>query len=489
MKKISVILFVTVLFVYADAPWIPNVRVSTDQPWDTLDQGESWMAVYGDTIVAICNTAQRGQVPNAPYAYSFNSGTSFTSVPFIDWSVGITWHTDPLIGFDDSGHVHMIIQYSTYQLNHYLSRDGGQTWHDTSVVWNVYGVDKPVMVINSNEIYLTWQQTSGNTGIELARSTDYGQTWSTNLIWGRTGITALAMDENEVLHLHLVNWSYGGVFYRRSTDKGATWSSETYLSDFTYSPQYGDRAPINSITVTGDIVFCTWVSNTNYSWDVFGMRSYDGGFNWEPRFVINDVTSGGQCKGYAHFDQYGGLHVMYYHSPHYPTMPTSPFEVRYQYSPDSGVTFNPSIRLSDTTCRSLNDFIGEYHVCDSDDQYLYAIWTDGRNGDDNDLYFSKALLSELSCQENIVAEPHFNSLLRAPTILSRDAFIEILPCQGPVQVCAYDVNGRLVKTLYSGIVLKRTHVPITTSDLPQGVLFIQLSGEHANETIKTIHIE
>jgi hypothetical protein len=488
MKMTVVILVAGMLFLFADAPFIPNVRVSTDQPWDTLDQGESWMAVYGDTIVSICNTAQRGSVPIAPYAYSFNGGNSFTSVPFTDNTTGIIWHTDPLIEFDDSGHVHMIIQFSVNQLKHYLSRDGGQNWHDTSMVWSSYGVDKPVMVINSNEIYLTWQQTSGNTGIMLAKSTDYGQTWSTNNIWGRTGITALAMDDNEVLHLHLVNWGAGSVYYRKSTDKGVSWSSETFLSSFNYSSQYGDRAPINSVTVCGDVVFSTWVSTTFGHWDVFGMRSTDGGDNWETRFVINDITSGGQCKGFAHFDPLGGLHVMYYHSPDYPTNSNSQFEVRYQYSPDSGASFNPSIRMSDTTCRSLNDFIGEYHVCDSDDQYLYAIWTDGRNGDDNDLYFSKALLSELGTTEHIITEPLVDRILNAPSILFTGANVEIMPCQGSVQVQVYDVNGRRIQTLYKGDVHSPMAIPIHTKDLPHGVLFIHLDGETVNETVKTIHV-
>jgi hypothetical protein len=488
MRKLFIFLFAIALFAYADAPWIPNVRVSTDQPWDTLDQGESWMAVYGDTIVAICNTAQRGSVPIAPYAYSFNSGTSFTSIPFTDTVAGIIWHTDPLIAFDDSGYVHMIIQFSSNRLKHYLSRDGGQTWHDTSTVWSTYGVDKPVMVVNNNEIYITWQQTSGSVGIYLAKSTDYGQTWTASNIWSRTGITALAMDENEILHLHLVHWGAGNIYYRRSTDKGVTWSSETFLSTFTYDPLYGDRAPINSLTVHGDILFSTWVSGTNGTWDVFGMRSTDAGDTWLPRFVINDIATGGQCKGYAHFDQYGGLHVMYYHTPDYPPNANSLYEVRYQFSPDSGATFNPSIRMCDTTCRSLNDFLGEYHVCDSDDQFLYAIWTDGRNGDDNDLYFSKALLSDLQCTEHLIAEPRVGRLLNAPSVFSQDTYIEIMPCQGPVRLSIFDVNGRMVTTLYTGMVPNRTRLSLPAADLPHGVLFMRLDGQGINETAKMIHV-
>jgi hypothetical protein len=191
--------------VFADAPWTPNVRVSTDVPWDFLNQGESCFGINGDTIVSVCNTAERGYIPIAPYAYSFDGGVTWTQIPFTDSVVGITWHTDPVIDMDDSGHVHMLIQFSVNQLNHYLSKDGGQTWCDTTVITSAYGVDKPWMVVNNNEIYITYQQAYGTTGIMFAKSTDYGATFSLERIWLRTGITALCMDENENLHLALVS--------------------------------------------------------------------------------------------------------------------------------------------------------------------------------------------------------------------------------------------------------------------------------------------
>jgi len=381
---------------YGDSPWIPNVRVSVEAPWDTLNQGESCFDVYGDSIVSICNTAERADVPIAPYGYSFDEGNSFVQTPFTDEAAGIIWHTDPVIGVDDSGHVHMLIQYSLDEIRHYVSRDGGMSWCDTTRVTPHYGVDKPWMVVNKNEVYVVWQQTDGEIGIWCAKSTDYGGSFEASRIWERMYITALCMDESENLHLALVDWTTGyDIYYRKSTDKGETWLPEVRLSDWEYVESYGDRAPINSITARGDVVFVTWVDTRYGGWDVMGIRSTDGGTTWGTPFVVNDITEGGQCKGWGHFDEYGGLHVTYYHTPDWPTDRNSLFSFRSQYSPDSGATFNPSIRVSDGSFASLANFLGEYHICVSDSFYLYAIWTDGRNGDYNDLYFSKALLSEL----------------------------------------------------------------------------------------------
>lgn len=404
MRWIFLFLLLSSTSLYADIPWIPNVRVSNEVPWDTLNQGESCFDVYGDSIFSICNTAERGSVPIAPYAYSFDEGQTFSQIPFTDNTTGIIWHTDPVIAVDDSGHVHMLIQFSTNLLKHYLSRDGGFSWSDTTIVTPYYGVDKDWMVVNKNEIYVVWQQVSGEIGIWFAKSKDYGASFNAYRIWDRLYITALCMDENENLHLALVDYTTGdSIYYRKSTDKGETWLPEVSLSDWYYVESYGDRAPINSITARGDVVFVTWVDTRNGGWDIMGVRSTDGGATWCSPFVVNDITDGGQCKGWAHFDDYGGLHVTYYHTPDWPTNTNSQFSFRYQYSPDSGATFNPGISVSETSFTSQADFMGEYHICVSDSQYLYAIWTDGRNGDDNDLYFSKALLSELSVGVPVVS--------------------------------------------------------------------------------------
>lgn len=487
MKTLMAVTLVFFTLLQADAPWDTNVRVSTDEPWDSLNQGESCFAVWGDSIYSVCNTAERGAIPVAPYAYSFDAGQTFAQIPFTDLTSGIIWHTDPVIGVDDSGYVHMLIQYSATLLKHYLSHDGGQTWADTIQVNPYNGVDKPWMVVNGNEIYIAWQQMAGQTGLWFAKSTDYGQSFTANQIWNRQYLNALGMDENENLHLLLVAGS-GGVYYRKSTDHGDTWLPEIYLGNWLYFSSYGDRAPINSITARGNVVFGTWVDNSFDGWDIMGVRSTDGGDTWGPPFIVNDITSGGQCKGWAHFDVYGGLHVIYYHTPDWPTNVSSVFELRYQYSADSGATFSPSIRVSDTSFTSLADFMGEYHICVSDSQYLYAIWTDGRNGDDNDLYFSKALLTQLSVNEGtpVLATPQH--LLHVPTIWRGTISMQIQPSAQPVSIKVYDASGRLIKSLHEREIPSGLTKRLSSDDFPKGIMFIRASSQDRNEVIKIINL-
>lgn len=488
MKKTALFLLALGTFLYADAPWQPNIRVSVEMPWDTLDQGESCFDIFGDSLFSACNTAQRGQDPNDPFAYSLDNGQSFIQIPFVDDNAGSTWLTDPIVGVDDSGHVHMIIQFSADFMNHYFSRDGGLTWSDTSRVNSSSGVDKPWWVIDKNEIYVTWQQTAGQQGIWLAKSTDYGRSFSDSRIWERRGITAICMDEDKNLHLANVVWG-DGIYYRKSTDKGVTWSTEKRLAGYSYQASYGDRAPINSITATGNAVFITWVdNNANDSWEVNAVRSTDGGSTWGSRFIVNEETAGGQCKGWAHFDRYGGLHVMYYHTPDWPTSSSSIFSVRYQFSQDSGATFYPSIRITDTEWSSHADFMGEYHILRSDSQFVYAVWADGRNPDDNDLYFSKALISDVTATKHKVNMQKYPKFLSASTLCNGSVIIKVSPCFDPIEINAYDVSGRIIKKLYAGKVTTPLTLRLKRDDLSPGIIFLKVKSKNLSEVKKIIKI-
>ncbi len=479
--------------VFADAPWSPNIRVSTEIAWDTVDQGESSFDVYGNEIYTICNTAQRGKDPNAPFAYSLESTPNFIQLPFVDDPSGTMWLTDPIIEVDDSGHVHLILQFDMNFMNHYLSRDGGLTWDEGTQVNTFNGMDKPWWVFKENEIYVVWQQIFGSDGVFLAKSTDWGKTFEDNKIWDKTGITGLVMDEEGNLHLVLVAGSDAGIFYRKSTDKGLTWTPEQRLGDVVYDASYGDRAPINSIAASGNYVFITWVDNrADGSWNVNGIRSSDGGNSWGQEFIVNDDSQGGQCKGYVHFDCYGGLHFQYYHTPSWPTDSSSSlFSVRYRYSADGGATFEPSIRLTDAEWTSHADFMGEYHMLRSDSQYVYSVWTDGRNPKNNDLYFSKALIEDIvSIKDNpIKFSKNSHKIITISKLINKNILITIEPSLDPITINAYDVSGRMLKNIYKGKTTSTLSLKLQNSELPSGLIFLRASSRNISEVRQIFNVK
>ncbi len=441
-----------ILLLFTDYPFMPNVKISAD-PGPTLNQGESSFAVSssGDSIFVACNTNERGSYAALPFAASYDGGTTFpTNYNFVDNSVGITWHTDPVVGIDDSGYVHLLVQFSIYVIRHYLSRDGGHTWTDTSNISDLStggDVDKPWMVVKGDTVYVAWQEFGGSEeGIRFARSYDRGRTWQRFTVDPTTtGLVSLAVSPGGILHLAIIEWTSGNITYRRSYDHGSSWTSPVRIDYVSYNSGYGDRAPINSIAVFGDdTVFVTWVDDRNGTWDVLGAYSYDGGNTWSPTFVVNQNLSGGQCKGWATFDPYGGLHVFYYDTPSWPTDTFSVWSVKYRYSPDFGQTWNPEIRITDTTFTSPVGFMGDYHTIYADSNYVYAVWADGREGD-LDLFFSKAPI---------------------PLVKVRETYEVISEGTPSGYVKVYDVSGRLI---YEGEYGKMS--------LKSGVYFVKDRGK------------
>jgi len=124
----------------------------------------------------------------------------------------------------------------------------------------------------------------------------------------------------------------------------------------------------------------------------------------------------------------------------------------------------------------------------SDSTYLYAQWTDGRNANYNDLYFSKALLSELGTGESLPKNTETHPLLCVPTIWHGEVTMRIMASHKRVNIKAYDIAGRLVCTLFAGKVLKTTTKTINSSYLPYGILFIKATALFHSETKKVIHL-
>jgi hypothetical protein len=494
VSRFLIPLFVT--FLFADYPFIPNIRVSDDSGGE-VNQGESSFTVYGENIYAVCNIAERSVIPMIPYAYSLNGGLQWEpNLNFNDPTVGITWHTDPVIGVDDSGNVHMIVQFSVFLIKHYYSRDGGLTWIDTTDVSDPTTggiVDKPWMIVKGNKVYVAWQEFGGSEeGIRFAKSIDYGATFERQTIdTTRRGLIALNMDDQGVLYLAYI---YDGLYFTKSYDDGETWTPPVYLSNVIYSSGVGDRAPINSLAAYGDgVLFISWVDSRNGNWDILGMRSIDGGENWTGPFIVNDITTGGQCKGWVTFDPYGYLHIFWYHTPDWPTTTSSLWSVRYQYSADSGLSFTSSFRITDTTflAHYFTDttFMGDYHTIVTDSNYIYAIWTDGRDGNMN-LYFSKAILP-LSIEEK-------ESKSSLPRLLSFEiqspfrgrTLLKINLREGSrVDIKVYDVCGRFHKYLFKGKVKGGVHHIPVTMEGKSGIYFFYLDAGGERRVVKGVKVD
>lgn len=472
-----ILLFSTV---QADPPFSPNVLAVNAA--DTINEGESCMALYQDNLYIICNINERNRIPIIPFGRSTDLGNTWLpTIPWIDQSVGITWHTDPVLLTDDDGNLHMLIQFSADLMKHYLSTDEGYSWSETSFVSDTStggSVDKPWMVRYQDILYVAWQELGGTErGLRLAKSTDNGATWTRRTFNQSTGIIALTVSSSGILYLAYV--AGAGISFTKSTDEGTTWSTPNFLSNVYYTPGYGDRAALPCIASIQDtIITLTWVDDRSGNWDILAKRSSDGGDNWSETFTLNDSLAGGQCKGWVITDCYDNFHAFWYHTPSWPTSSSSQWSIRYTNSYDGGITFRPSMRITDTTFTSPVSFTGDYHTIISDSNHLYAGWADGRDGNLN-LYFSKAPISSLiSISEKIAKiKPEFEIFV--PSIVNRQFTIKLNTNQAEHSAILnlYDVCGRSVEKIALGNIKTGTNlIPVKIRNASTGIYFLEVSG-------------
>ncbi len=215
-------------------------------------------------------------------------------------------------------------------INVTYSQDGS-TW-STPVAVSDAGVTVqgawPTVAPNG-DVYVAWVRwnpwPNGPIDIEVARSTDGGVSFSkvTNPLTGGVNpqdATATANCFRPALNgnirylpspqiavapdgtLHVV-YSYdpdgyntgdaSDVFYRRSTDNGTTWGSEMRLNDDgTLTDQW---FPTVSVGPSNTVV-ATWYDRRNDTannnlFDYYKRFSYDGGLTWQPSIRVSDVSS------------------------------------------------------------------------------------------------------------------------------------------------------------------------------------------------------
>ncbi|MBN2537525.1 exo-alpha-sialidase [candidate division WOR-3 bacterium] len=468
----------------ADPPW--SAAVKSADVGDTINEGESCIAFSGQNVYCVCNVAERGRVAVIPFGRSTDGGATWTTTWWRDPTGPDPWHSDPVLLTDDTGYVHLFVQFSTDLIRHYLSTDNGQTWCDSSDVSQPGAVvDKPWATSVGNTIHICWQQLSGSSGIYLARSSDAGRTWTRARIDSRTYITGICRNPAGDLFISLRTFD-GDLHVFKSTDGGETWPvglKKTIDTQCTYTSGWGDRAPMTCIAAPdNDHVIVTVVDQRHGNWDVLYSRSTDGGANWSTLSRLNDSTAGGQCKGWVEADVYGRVHALWYHTPAWPTSITSRWSVRYQYSDDGGATWSPSIRLNDTTFTSPVDFMGEYHIIETDSQYARCVWAGGREGD-LDLWYAQAELTAIGIEENPFRPVRLPAVtITVPGLFHGAALPVEVALQQPAsaRLAVFDAAGRELRRLELGRLAAGSHRLVLEGLPRRQTLFIRLD---ATETV------
>ena len=247
------------------------------------------------------------------------------------------------------------------------STDLGQTWSSNQVLISSTSIcGSPDIVSDYNYVYMVCHQNPGDYEILFISSTDFGQTWTP--IQGISGMDSGSLIPKIVTAGSniFVAWEQktslmnnkSEIVFIKSSDRGISWSDTLNISNSQLL--HSNRV---QITNAGNNLFCSWIESSSSSEsDIYFSKSTDGGKNWTaPVNLTNDPSF--QNDPYMYLSGNNELYIAY--------VDGSPLsEIYLIKSTDGGETWSVPINITNNTGKSNNPCISVF------DNYLYFIWSD-----------------------------------------------------------------------------------------------------------------
>ncbi len=352
------------------------------------------------------------------YYYSTDGG--------YNWEKGILSSTygvmgDPCLIVDTAGHFYFF-HLSNPQAGSWIDRivcqkteDGGQTWNDGSFMGlnGTKAQDKEWAIVdrNNNNIYVTWTQfddygssnPNDKSDIHFSRSTDGGESWTEALRINK--VSGDCIDDDNTVEGAVpavgpngeiyVAWAGPeGIVFDRSLDQGNTWLDEDiFVCDFPGGWNYiiSGISRCNGLPVTvcdlspgpnNGTIYINWTDQRNGEddTDVWMCKSSDGGNTWSEAVRVNDDPPGKQqFFTWITIDQTNGyLYFVFYDRRNYDDNNT---DVYMAVSRDGGETFI-NFKISESPFLPYHGvFFGDYTNITAHNDIIRPIWARLNDGD------------------------------------------------------------------------------------------------------------
>jgi hypothetical protein len=380
-------------------------------------QSETAVAYSGNTIVVGYNDFRGFYCPGNGYqvlgwAYSVDRGRTFTDGGSLPGGTSLSG--DPWLAVSPTGTFYMASLYNG--LNNLAVLRGtptgtGVSWSAPTILTGGASFDKEAIAtdpVNGN-IYVSYTRFSSQVSISLYRSTDGGVSFTGPVqistgnvqgsmpVVGPNGEVYVAWQQNSGTFQSPTAIAFG-----RSTDGGQTFTvfnNIAPIGGFTVSGT--DRAPaFPQIAVdrsggpNNGNIYITYQSNHlggGTSGDALIIRSTNGGTTWSaPTRINDDGTSALQWFPTVDVDSSGFVHSFFYDRRGQSGNNTNLYYAR---SADGGLSWEPNVRVSDTTF-TMTTFgegspaWGDYINADTQGKSAMVAYTDGRNGNP-DAFFTR----------------------------------------------------------------------------------------------------
>jgi len=398
------------IFLLADAPFGPNVKVSN---WDIttgLDQLEVSMAKSPSWIAAHwIDLDWTGWFSANDFALSSDGGSTWNFIWYIRPPDTVNcWIGDPSVASEPSDPnkfyaVGMVYcnpynpKGEIYFCKNTGSPDNVSNWSCSILPPNdnwAYFKDKPWIIALGGGVILVNYTTDkyGNYEINIARSTNYGSSWSTIRLTGVISTVAYFYKDGSTVYLSQNNfnsWPTIAIRVLKSTDNGATWTSLGNAVSFnpgssTACPNFNRPAKIhNHITSQGNNIAVSFIKPNGSYCNVGIAYSTNGGSTWSNRYVAQASTD--QILPMVASSPPSNLYVMWQEKV------GSQWATKWAYSTNWATTFSTPGRVSDHNYNFNQNPAGhDYNGFIYDGGNLFAIWANDYYGDDaGAVYFTR----------------------------------------------------------------------------------------------------
>jgi hypothetical protein len=309
------------------------------------------------------------------WATTTNDGQTWTtgSAPGLTKAVGGKYDraSDPAVAFDRQGDVY----FSTLPIldegggptgvgvTVNKSTDGGQTWSNPVVVYendsqfsdkDWIAVDNGASSPFEGRVYAVWDLASNFDQVEVAHSTDGGQTWSSpTAISGANGLGTIPLVQPNGNVTLIYEDLFGSYQASNSTDGGMTWSSPVTIAsdDSVGVPNLrAPELPSGSVDPQTGMIYVVWQdARFRHSQNDIVLSTSSDGKSWSsPTRVTTDSLS----DGYDHFTPgifavAGGVLVVSYSVQKESPSPSGIVYTAISASKNDGQTWSAPIRIND----------------------------------------------------------------------------------------------------------------------------------------------
>ena len=415
-----------------------NTRVTfSDAEAGRRVENEACIAVSGQDIVVTYNDSGDGD----RVSYSQDGGATWHEsqvafFPGLDFNVG-----DPVVAAGPNGRFyHSDLAPNSFGdliigVSH--SDDGGATWSPpsnptASINLSENSFDKDWMAVDNisgspyfGNVYASWTMITFNRsgpdtpGIQLARSTDGGSTWS-------SAVALTQVSQDDALAGHEVQDSFitigpqgevyvawfdtrvSGVRISKSVDGGVTFSnpvtalvrpslgtqdSVTSTGNFEVSFFHSVAVDTSSGPNRGTVYLAAQVLGASGNLDVSATTSRDGGVTWsDPVRVTSDTTATDRFQPDVAVADNGNVGIIFYDRRNDPDN-NSLMDLYVAISTDAGRSFPINSRVTTTNWPVLPTplgyrpgYHGDYNKVTAVGNDFYAAWGDDRSGLNPDVY-------------------------------------------------------------------------------------------------------